>query len=68
MKQVTRTTLRNVARNPLRAALMVSLLAVGISLALIMFTVDSAFADLILEMEDGRVIREHSGKRTQVAS
>jgi putative ABC transport system permease protein len=48
MKQVTRTTLRalrNVARNPLRAALMVSLLAVGISLALIMFTVDSAFAD-----------------------
>jgi putative ABC transport system permease protein len=48
MKQVTRTALRalrNVTRNPLRAALMISLLGVGISLALIMFTVDSAFAD-----------------------
>lgn len=48
MKQATRTAvraLRNVARSPLRAGLMVSLLAVGISLALIMFTVDAAFAD-----------------------
>jgi putative ABC transport system permease protein len=48
MKQPMRTALRalrNVVRSPLRAGLMVSLLAVGISLALIMLTVDAAFAD-----------------------
>jgi putative ABC transport system permease protein len=48
MRQARRTAiraLRNVVRNPLRASLMVALLAVGISLALIMVTVDQAFAD-----------------------
>jgi putative ABC transport system permease protein len=48
MKQAKRTmirALRNVTRNPLRAGLMVAILAVGISLALIMVTVDRAFAD-----------------------
>lgn len=40
-----RRALRNLARAPVRAAMMAALIAVGICLALIMVTVNSAFAD-----------------------
>jgi putative ABC transport system permease protein len=54
MREAKRTAtraVRNVLRSPLRAGLMVALLAVGISLALIMLTVDQAFADRLAEIK-----------------
>ena len=43
--KTVRRALRNLARAPVRAAMMAALIAVGICLALIMLTVNSAFAD-----------------------
>ncbi len=45
IERTLRRALRNLIRAPMRAGLMVALIAVGICLALIMVTVNSAFAD-----------------------
>jgi putative ABC transport system permease protein len=49
--RTTRRAFRNLIRAPMRAGMMVALIAVGICLALIMVTVDSAFADRLNEIK-----------------
>jgi putative ABC transport system permease protein len=49
--RTSRRAFRNLIRAPMRAGMMVALIAVGICLALIMVTVDSAFADRLNEIK-----------------